>query len=73
MDKSSLKLECLKLAVARSSHLGPQEVVGLASIYERYCLDLAQESEKISVDGNSKEPSDNVKEHNTNSKKQTPK
>lgn len=37
MDKSSLKLECLKLAVTCAAHKGPEEILTLAGKFESYC------------------------------------
>lgn len=63
MDKGSLKLECLKLAMAKSAHRGPDEILELAKIFEGYCLGSTKETKNQSIEGNSKEPSDSVKEH----------
>lgn len=73
MDKSSLKLECLKLAVLKSAHLGPDEVIAMAKRYEEWCLESNKQEQGTPYLGNSKEPNDNVKAHKkTHSKKPTP-
>ena len=73
MDKSSLKLECLKLALAKSAHLGPEEVIAVASKYEGWCLESDKQVDKTPSVGNSQEPMDSGKDHKkNNSKKSTP-
>lgn len=72
MDQSSLRIKCLELAIVKSAHLGPKEVIMVASEYEDYVLGKANDSKGTPSAGNSQEPVDSVKEHKKQHSKNRP-
>lgn len=73
MDKSLLRLECLKLARAQTS-LGPSEVIAIAEEYVKYC-DVKEVAPSLSLENSTPPlpgvigPSAGGKDHKTYSKK----
>lgn len=72
MDKTSVRLECLKLAASRVASKDPQEIVTLAKHFEEYIGESTTCSPASvgQVSGTSEQkPNDSVKAHKQHSKK----